>query len=339
MALLHFIIARETAVKKKTDDSDIRIRIPLHIMESLPLANKMTAANNSRAGQGNYGKVEIMHLLRILERVNPIGSEEWTQCTEEHRILYPGRCKESIKRKYATLYRKGIPTGDPNCPEEVRLAKKIKWAIGARASIGDGDEEFNLEETTFNSNDNDPDPDPPPLLLPGPVADPPLLDDDSYVDPAVVQDESMVQAVPPRRRPVKRSYRGKDVSKDALKQDFFQLYHMQFLQQQQDREDDRKARAEERREDRRRHDSMMSMIVAMMAGQQPSKSPPPPPPRLDDSDSDGDDVHTDDDVSVAPPLVAAAVKRAPPVAVGVVTRRHKKKRGLGNSTLEVSDFI
>ena len=82
--------AQPNCSKKRTDNSDIQIRIPLHILASLPLAKKMTTnANTSRAGQGNYGKEQIMHLLRILvERVTtPIGSEEWTQCIEEHRVL------------------------------------------------------------------------------------------------------------------------------------------------------------------------------------------------------------------------------------------------------------
>ena len=92
-----------------------------------------------------------MNLLQILERVRPIGSEEWQQCTDEHGVSYPQRRKDdggkdSIRRKLATLYRKGIPTGDPNCPEEVELAKKIKYTIGDRAAMGDGEEEFNLED-------------------------------------------------------------------------------------------------------------------------------------------------------------------------------------------------
>ena len=57
-----------------------------------------------------------------------------------------------MRRKYATLYRKGTPTGDPNCPEEVKLAKiTIKWAIGNGAAIGDCEEEFNLEDASFTT--------------------------------------------------------------------------------------------------------------------------------------------------------------------------------------------
>ena len=62
-------------------------------------------------------------------------------------------------RKYATLYRKPIPTGDPNCPEEVKLAKRIKYLIGNKASVGDAEEEFNLEEIEFGESGANPKPD------------------------------------------------------------------------------------------------------------------------------------------------------------------------------------
>ena len=41
----------------------------------------------------------------------------------------------SIRRKFASLHQKGIPTGDPNCPEEVHLAKRIKYDIGHRLQL------------------------------------------------------------------------------------------------------------------------------------------------------------------------------------------------------------
>ena len=73
MSLLHYIVHSQIAERKKTDDSDIRIRIPLHIIASLPLAKKktMTATKTTRVGQANYGPEEVMHLLEILQRIKP----------------------------------------------------------------------------------------------------------------------------------------------------------------------------------------------------------------------------------------------------------------------------
>ena len=38
-------------------------------------------------------------------------------------------------------------------PDDVRQAKRIKWKIGAKASIGGGKEEYDLREG-FSSNNN-----------------------------------------------------------------------------------------------------------------------------------------------------------------------------------------
>ena len=329
MSMLRFIIARETAVKKRTDDK-FRIRIPLHILASLPLANsKMTttAAKSTRVGQGNYSPVEITHLLEILQRVQPIGSEEWQQCVDEHNLVYPGRCKQSIMRKYATLYRKTIPTGDPNCPPAVKLAKKIKYLIGAKAAIGDGEEEFNLEDTSFTATK--PDPDAPP------VADPPLdddSDDGNNEPPAVLQVEPlMLSHVPtrPRPRPVKRSYRGKDDTRS----DFIQIYQMQllaqqkeFIQQQKERDHDRKERAEDRRH-------MMAMLMCMVSG----KPPPPSPPDPTSIDPMPMYPRYAEEESQPPPVARPTVACPPPVARPPPIELHDSSDGHGSNSDSDSD--
>ena len=61
-----------------------------------------------------------------------------------------GREKESITRKYASLHR----TGNPNITPLIKLAKEIKHLIGIKATIGDGEEEFDLEEGYMISEDN-----------------------------------------------------------------------------------------------------------------------------------------------------------------------------------------
>ena len=99
-----------------------------------------------RTGIGNYMLPETMNLLEVLEDVLPIGSEEWEEALARHSLNYPGRDKPSIARKFATLHRKQIPTGDPNCPPEVRAAKRIKYLIGPKAAIGSGEENFDPED-------------------------------------------------------------------------------------------------------------------------------------------------------------------------------------------------
>ena len=87
-------------------------------------------AEENRQGQGgtgrargnkNYSRAEIFHLLAILEGILPIGPEEWQAVADQHAVTYPeeGRDTDSIRRKFANLHRKQIPTGDPSMPEEV----------------------------------------------------------------------------------------------------------------------------------------------------------------------------------------------------------------------------
>ena len=93
-------------------------------------------------GNKNYSRAEIFHLLAILEGILPIGPEEWQAVADQHAVTYPeeARDTDSIRRKFANLHRKQIPTGDPSMPEEVKIAKRIKYKIGDKANIGDAEE-------------------------------------------------------------------------------------------------------------------------------------------------------------------------------------------------------
>jgi hypothetical protein len=81
----------------------------------------------------------------------PIGGDEWDLVLQQHSLTYPGREVESLRRKFAQLHRVKTPTGDPRCPQEVKLAKRIKYIISSRADIGDGTEEMDLATGTFTN--------------------------------------------------------------------------------------------------------------------------------------------------------------------------------------------
>ena len=61
-------------------------------------------------------------------------------------------------RKHSTLCWKEIPTDDPDCLEEVKLAKEIKCVIGSKATVGDAEEEFNLEDVESGESGANPSP-------------------------------------------------------------------------------------------------------------------------------------------------------------------------------------
>ena len=90
-----------------------------------------------------------MHLLNAMFEVLPIGPEEWEEVQSRHSARYQGRSVESLRRKYQELHRKDVPTGDPHCPADVKLAKRVKYAIGDKAELGGGEEDYTLEENSF----------------------------------------------------------------------------------------------------------------------------------------------------------------------------------------------
>ena len=79
---------------------------------------------NGKVGKSNYTRDELLSLLAVMERILPIGTEEWEQVQMDHSKNYPGRDVESIHRKYNSLHRKQVPTGDPNFGSSKRLGTK-----------------------------------------------------------------------------------------------------------------------------------------------------------------------------------------------------------------------
>ena len=66
-----------------------------------------------------------------------------------HQEMYAHRDVIAIRRKYNNLHRIQVPRGDPNFPDEVKDAKRIKYKIGQRASLGGWGKNFDLETGMF----------------------------------------------------------------------------------------------------------------------------------------------------------------------------------------------
>ena len=117
-----------------------------------PAASKLVApASATKGGRGkgtkDYSQDEILNLLCICNRVLPISGDDWDIVLAEHSVRYAAqkRTSESIRpRKFSSLHRRKIPTGDPHMPREVKLAKHIRYKIVAKADLGDGTEDMNL---------------------------------------------------------------------------------------------------------------------------------------------------------------------------------------------------
>eukprot|EP00536_Pseudo-nitzschia_multiseries_P018737 jgi/Psemu1/230122/e_gw1.3024.8.1 len=114
------------------------------------------AKKGRRSGVIGYSRTELLEFLHALKKILPVGPEEWAQVAQIHKDNFAdtNRSIQNLRRKYGNLYRKQIPTGDPNCPEEVKLAKRVKWLIKSKEGVGDGEEPYKME-TGYQNNTED----------------------------------------------------------------------------------------------------------------------------------------------------------------------------------------
>jgi len=90
-------------------------------------------------------------MFGVLKEIKPTEPDEWQQVVEKHREKFAGREMESIRRKFASFHRKQIAIGNPTCPWYVKEAKAIKYLIGRKAGLVDGEDVFNIETGEFTS--------------------------------------------------------------------------------------------------------------------------------------------------------------------------------------------
>ena len=165
-------------------------------------------AAKASAKRTMYRQSELMHLLEVMQAILPIGPTEWDMVVDAHSAQYEGRDLDSIKRKYTSLHRKKIPTGSPNIPPEVKLAKRVKYMIGDKAEIGDGTEEYNMlddepEDVEEYAN----------TFVPPPAAVPVCLPPVTRPTPVTPKKMGLVPKTPPKLKE---------------KNDFLALMHLQM---------------------------------------------------------------------------------------------------------------
>jgi hypothetical protein len=112
----------------------------------------------SKAPRGkSFTTSELESLLEIIEDILPVGPNEWEAVLARHETRYPDmdRTKESIKRKFSSLYNAKKPTGDPTCPPTVRSAKRIFNMIKEKMDFSDGESGGSDEEEVENGEEED----------------------------------------------------------------------------------------------------------------------------------------------------------------------------------------
>ena len=217
---------------------------------------------NGKVGKSNYTRDELLSLFAVMERILPIGTEEWEQVQMEHSQNYPGRDIESIRRKYNSLHRKQVPTGNPNIPPEILAAKRIKQKIGDKADVGGGeDENFDLE-AGFSGSDGGQGQDPPQAVenrVPVSIETRPSAGGQRRGSPSESSGTSVASSRVPR----------KSKQQDA-NQEFFQLMRMQMMMDQEERR-------QERLENRKRQEQWAGLVTAIVGGIATAFGVEPPP--------------------------------------------------------------
>lgn len=87
---------------------------------------KKGGSSSGRTSTGTRGtrfsQQELDSLLELLDEQLPLCKEEWVAVLSRHEKRYPGlkRTVDSLKRTFAALHRKKMPTGDPIMPPDVQ---------------------------------------------------------------------------------------------------------------------------------------------------------------------------------------------------------------------------
>ena len=111
-------------------------------------------ATSMRHGKG-FTKAETTTLLKAIERILPIDVEGWNEVHELFNSKHTPRGVEHLKRKFNKLANKPVPTGNPNMPEDVKLAKSIKGKLFRRSgatNLSDEEEEEEEEEEELDDD-------------------------------------------------------------------------------------------------------------------------------------------------------------------------------------------
>ena len=102
-------------------------------------------------------KAETTTLLKTIEHILPIDAEAWNEVHDVFNSKHTPRGVEGLKRKFNKLTNKPVPTGNPNMPEDVKLAKSIKSKLFCHSGVtnlSEEEEEDEEEEEEEVDDDN-----------------------------------------------------------------------------------------------------------------------------------------------------------------------------------------
>ena len=111
---------------------------------------------STRHGKG-LTKAETTTLLKAIEQILPIDMEVWNEVHDVFNSKHSPRGVEGLKCKFNKVANKPVPTGNPNMPEDVRLAKSIKSKLFHHSGAANLSEEEEKEEEDIEKEEVDDD--------------------------------------------------------------------------------------------------------------------------------------------------------------------------------------
>jgi hypothetical protein len=114
---------------------------------------------NARGAGRRFTTTELENLNEVISQVLPIGGEEWEEVANLHSQQYPEHQRDSVnlRRKFKEMYNARIPTGDPECPEHIKTAKRLHIQIQQRSDADNMDGnglDMGVEEEVVDDNNN-----------------------------------------------------------------------------------------------------------------------------------------------------------------------------------------
>ena len=100
-------------------------------------------------------RAETTTLLKAIEQILPIDAEAWNEVHDVFNSKHSPCGVEGLKCKFNKLANKPVPMGNPNKPEDVRLAKSIKRKLFCHSGVMNLSEEEEEEEDIVEEEVND----------------------------------------------------------------------------------------------------------------------------------------------------------------------------------------
>lgn len=187
------------------------------------------------AGRGSgFSRQEIDGMLELLEEYLPIARQEWDSVLRLHMQRYPelDRTVDSLKRKFSSLHRAKVPTGDPTIPPDVKRAKQIRYSMMERADIGEAEDsdDANCVLNLVNENSDESD---------GDGRGDSDVGNSTRATVEHLETDPTSSFIP---RPLVRKRAGKE-SSSTITSDLIAMYKLHMMQDQARREEELKERA------------------------------------------------------------------------------------------------